>query len=98
MKRWLILILFLIAGCNQNVNNYKELIVNECIESCKNININLKDGPCLGLIAEDWVCDIAHNPRIEVDNKEENQCLDYNEGRAKHFVELNEKCNFIRLD
>jgi len=57
---------------------------------------DFSSGPC---ISEDlfpeatrpedkWVVDIAHNPREAIDNLEENQCANFREGRAKHFVEL----------
>lgn len=56
---------------------------------------DMKNGPCLGKIADDWVLDIAHNPRQAVDNKPENQCADFREGRAHHFIELDPDGNLI---
>ena len=46
------------------------------------------DGPCLGLVLENWVADVAHDPRQEVDDLPENQCDAYRSGEADHFVEL----------
>jgi len=61
----------------------------------KQEGVDFTNGPCLGKIADDWVLDIAHNPRQPVDNKRENQCADYREGRAHHFIELDPNGNLI---
>lgn len=45
-------------------------------------------GPCLGKVNDEWVVDIAHNPRIAIDDNPDNQCVDFAEGKVKHFVEL----------
>jgi hypothetical protein len=58
---------------------------------------DLTFGPCLGTIMEGWIVDIAHNPRTPEDNKTENQCADYIEGKATHFVELDLDGNLIRV-
>jgi len=58
--------------------------------------IDMKDGPCLGLIATDWVLDIAHNPRQAVDEKSENQCPEFISGQAHHFIELDPNGKLIR--
>ena len=60
---------------------------------------NLSSGLCLGnplAALGDWVCDVAHNPRQAVDNLPEHQCSAFREGRAKHFVEVDEECNVIK--
>lgn len=49
---------------------------------------DLTSGPCLGLIADDWVLDIAHLPRQEIDNLPQNQCPDFLNGKAHHFIEM----------
>jgi len=80
-----------------NTNSITDL-ENMCIDLCKtnlNRNTDLSNGPCLGLIAPDWVCDVAHNPRIEIDNLFENTCADFANGVANHFVEVNENCELI---
>ena len=82
----------------------KELATQKCIDECKNrlaLEIDLSDGPCLSdgdvnWMIEDWVCDVAHSPRVDVDNQPENQCQTYREGKAHHFVEVDPDCNFIR--
>ena len=57
---------------------------------------DLSSGPCLGRVAPDWIADVAHNPRQDVDNLPENQCADFGEGKVHHFVEVDENCNLIR--
>jgi hypothetical protein len=60
---------------------------------------DLSSGPC---IAEslpglgDWVADIAHDPREEIDDEPANQCQRYRDDQAKHFVELDEDGTLIR--
>lgn len=54
----------------------------------KEEGVDMKNGPCLGPIGDDWVLDIAHKPRQSVDEKPENQCEDFRNGTAKHFIEL----------
>ena len=54
--------------------------------------------PCLSNeLANGWVLDIAHDPREPIDNLPENQCLDFREGRAKHFIELSPKGKVIQV-
>ena len=56
---------------------------------------DLSSGPCLsnglfsGVSPEDqWVVDIVHAPRLDIDNLPANQCAAYRNGEAKHFIEL----------
>lgn len=61
--------------------------------------IDLTNGPCLANdLKQDWVVDIVHYPRDPVDDLPENQCQSYLEGRAKHFVELDQYGNVIRVE
>ncbi len=63
----------------------------------KNLGLDFANGPCLtNDLIPNWVADIAHNPRKAVDNQTQNQCQAYQEGRAKHFVELDPDGNIIR--
>lgn len=58
---------------------------------------DLSNGPCLtDNLTSGWVADLVHNPRLDVDNKPENQCPSYVNGRAKHFVELDLQGNVVR--
>ena len=56
------------------------------------------DGPCLGLVLENWVADVAHDPREEVDDRPENQCEAFRSGEAEHFVELDPEGDLIRAE
>jgi hypothetical protein len=62
---------------------------------------DLDVGPC---IAEDlpdladWVVDIAHDPREDVDDNPANQCQRYRDGDAAHFVELTPEGELIRAE
>jgi hypothetical protein len=61
----------------------------------------LDSGPC---IAEnlpdlpDWVADVAHDPRQDIDDQSENQCRRYREGEASHFVELTPDGELIKAE
>jgi len=62
---------------------------------------DLDAGPCVaerlpGL--DDWVVDIAHDPRQDVDDDPANQCQRYREGEASHFVELTPEGELIRAE
>lgn len=60
---------------------------------------DFSSGPCLSeRVINDWVADIAHNPRIDQDNQPENQCQNYRNGIAHHFVELDLEGNIIRAE
>ncbi|HIJ98087.1 TPA: hypothetical protein H1009_03280 [archaeon] len=71
-----------------------------CITMCRDEkakDLNFSSGPCLSnQISTDWVCDVAHDPREDIDNKPENQCSAYANGSARHFVEVDTNCNLIR--
>jgi hypothetical protein len=59
----------------------------------------LQRGPC---VAErlpglpNWVVDVAHDPRVAVDDLARNQCRRFRAGDASHFVELNPSGDVIR--
>jgi len=73
-----------------------------CIALCqaeKAKGTDLSNGPCIGNPLKensDWVCDVAHSPRTSADNQPENQCSAFMEGKAKHFVEVDEDCKVIK--
>lgn len=62
----------------------------------KEAGINFTNGPCLGLITQDWVLDIAHDPRQPQDEKPENQCADFREGSANHYIEIDPDGKLIK--
>ena len=51
---------------------------------------------CLGS-CNSYAVDIAHIPRIEEDDKAENQCKEYREGKVRHFIELDKEGNIVRI-
>lgn len=51
---------------------------------------------CLG-ICGNYAVDVVHVPRIEEDNLIENQCIDYVEGKAKHFIELDKEGEIVKV-
>ncbi len=58
---------------------------------------DFRNGPCLAEeIIPGWCVDIAHNPRQPVDDRPENQCASFREGRVRHFVELDPEGNLLR--
>lgn len=72
------------------------LCINLCREQ-RDKGVDLSSGPCLSdRIMEGWVCDVAHDPRVDIDNNPANQCGAYLNGTARHFVEVDLNCNLIR--
>ena len=58
----------------------------------------MSNGPCLSNeLMPDWVADIAHDPRLPVDNLPENQCSAFRDGKAEHFVELDVNGEVIKV-
>jgi len=63
--------------------------------------VDLSSGPCIaeqlpGL--DEWVADVAHDPREDVDDQADNQCRRYRDGDASHFVELTPEGALIRAE
>lgn len=77
----------------------QEDAIDQCVALCEYAladELDLSDGPCLSEeVVEDWVCDVAHNPRTDVDDLDTNQCDNFGEGAA-HFVEVTPDCEFIK--
>ncbi|MBU2638049.1 MAG: hypothetical protein KJ955_03685 [Nanoarchaeota archaeon] len=111
MKPWLPLLglLLLLSGCvamtakmtppPKVVITTETMTVEEaCIKACNEAIVSLGNGPCLLNPIEntEWVCDVAHMPRQDIDNQVENQCSAFREGTAKHFIEVNENCELIK--
>ncbi len=101
-----------ICGCKSTQQTVQQSeayqkVIDDCVALCNlalQQGIDLTNGPCLSELHDvnatwqhaDWVCDVAHWPRQDVDNLAENQCQAYRQGNAKHFVELTPTCEFIR--
>jgi PBP1b-binding outer membrane lipoprotein LpoB len=97
-------IIVLLSGCINQTETQKDVekATLACVNECKawlNAGKDLSNGPCLlDPIPDtpDWVCDVAHSPRIpEIDNQPVNQCSTFREGKAHHFVEVNSNCETI---
>ncbi len=59
--------------------------------------VDMANGPCLAEeIMPDWCVDVAHSPRLDIDNLPQNQCQSWLMGRVRHFVELDPEGNVIR--
>ena len=64
----------------------------------KEAGLDMSKGPCLGIIAEDWVLDIANNPKQAEDDMPENQCAQYRSGQAHHFIELDPQGKLVKSE
>lgn len=103
----LILLLVSFSLCAQSTQSNqddKQQAVFSCLKECKDNpqNLDYKNGPCLSddnpnWNISDWVCDVAHSPRQTVDDLVENQCLEFREGKTHHFVEVDPRCNLIKV-
>ena len=101
----LVTIAIILSACNQSQTQPTTQGAKPSDETLKNAlnlysqkkseGVDFSNSPCLGKIADDWVLDIAHKPRIDADNKAENQCADFREGRAHHFIELDPQGQLI---
>lgn len=110
--KWIFFLLvgiLLVSGCTQASNpigptSNTELIKGQCMALCGETlseGADISDGPCLSdnnpeWTIDDWVCDVAHSPREDADDLPENQCSEFREGIAKHFVEIDTDCELIR--
>jgi hypothetical protein len=100
MKRVSVLIIFvLFAACSApELTNEEGNAVTACKKLCNDFTGDRDGSPCIGNpMYSGWVCDLAHSPRVSVDNAPENQCSAFREGRAQRFVELDKKCALLRV-
>jgi hypothetical protein len=90
------------AGCGGGPDEAEEdravTAAREAFAEAKAEGVDFTDGPCLGVIMENWVADVAHDPRQDVDDEPANQCEAYRSGEADHFVELDPDGNLIRAE
>lgn len=64
----------------------------------KKDNKDLSNGPCLGEIETDWALDVVNDPRKDIDDLAENQCADFNSGKAKHYIELDTNGSIVKIN
>ena len=57
----------------------------------------LDQGPCLGVIEQQWAIDIAHSPRTIADHDPKNQCAAFRTGQAKHLIEFSPQWEIITI-
>jgi hypothetical protein len=63
--------------------------------------LDLEAGPCISERlpgVEDWAADVAHDPRLPVDDEAANQCQSVRDGETHHFVELTPEGELIRAE
>jgi hypothetical protein len=73
----------------------------QAYERAKKGGVDLSSGPCVAEMLpglDDWVVDVAHDPRQPIDDEAQNQCQRYREGEAHHFVELTPQGELIRAE
>lgn len=59
-------------------------------------NFDNLSSECLGA-CENYSIDIVHVPRTAEDDKTENQCKEYFNGKTSEFIELDNKGNIVRI-
>mgnify|MGYP006288975385 CR=1 FL=1 len=98
MKYLALLAMFAVAfsfGCTDAMQNQssRSSAVTMCISLCNDALLDgedLSDGSCLSDDNSDW--DIDEWVCYAINNS----CRDFLDGNATHFVEVSEKCDFIR--
>lgn len=72
-------------------------LARQLYEQQQRAGVDFRDGPCLSEeIIPDWCVDLVHDPRQPVDDRPENQCRSYLDGRVHHIVELDLDGNLVR--
>lgn len=94
-------LLVLVSGCTSAPDTEVTRAETACVLLCKlelNKETDLRNGPCLAEdLLEDgvWVCDVAHEPRLDTDDHPDNQCASFG-NQATRFVEVDRFCQIIR--
>jgi hypothetical protein len=86
------------GGPSDEEKNRAVVAAEEAYASAEAEGVDFAPGPCLGIVLDGWVADVAHEPRQPVDDRPENQCGAYRSGEADHFVELDPDGNVIRVE
>lgn len=96
-----VLLLAACGGPDQTTRDQAITEAKQAFEEAQEEGLDLREGPC---IAEElnglpeWVADVAHDPRVDVDDEPANQCQRYRDGEADHFVELTPEGELIRAE
>ena len=97
MRPAVLAVVVLLAGCGgADADEATIQLAKDAYAEAKAAGIDMSEGPCLGAIKENWVVDVAHDPREDVDDQPQNQCEAYRSGEVDHFVELTPEGEFIR--
>jgi hypothetical protein len=97
VKRACVLAVALLTACGgAKADKDTVALAKQAYRDAKTRGVDMARGPCLGVIKEGWVADVAHDPRQKVDDDPANQCEAYRSGRADHFVELDPSGAYIR--
>ncbi len=105
----ILLAVALLAGCGTTDKAQTEgeraaaiAAAEAALAEAKASGTDLDAGPCIAnplpAPGDDWVVDVAHDPRTPVDDKPANQCSAFRDGTAGHFVELDADGNLIRAE
>jgi hypothetical protein len=98
----ILVVLVLAAGCGGGPSDAERdaavAAARDAYDEAIEQGVDMSNGPCLGEIMENWVADVAHEPREEIDDDPANQCEAYRKGEADHFVELDPEGNLIRAE
>lgn len=86
------------GGPSEEERNRAVAAAQEAYASAKAKGVDFASGPCLGVVLDGWVADVAHDPRRSIDDRPENQCEAYRSGEADHFVELDPAGTVIRVE
>jgi hypothetical protein len=98
------LIALIVLGCGGASEEEKDKAISAAhvaYQRAEKAGIDLGRGPCIAEDVprlDDWVVDVAHDPRQAVDDDPDNQCRRYREGDAHHFVELTPQGEVIRAE
>jgi hypothetical protein len=95
MRLGVLLVVLFVVGCGGPSESERDdavRLAKEAYERAAAQGMDFTRGPCLGEVKPGWVVDVAHDPREDVDDEDENQCHDYD-----HFVELDPAGNVIRV-
>ena len=97
MKRACVLAVAVLTACGgAKADKDTVALAKQAYRDAKARGVDMSHGPCLGVIKEGWVADVAHDPRRPVDDEPANQCEAYRSGEASHFVELDPQGELIR--
>ena len=93
----------LLAGCGGDDDERDRAIdaAATAYAEAQSSGVDLEPGPCIAEQLpelDDWVVDIAHDPREDIDDDPANQCRRYRDGEASHFVELDPQGELIRAE